>query len=67
VRLTNCQAADSEPGKSSSSSCRALSQPQVRKRRALHDAELPLRGFSILLRLLQKILPRALSPIGGAL
>jgi len=40
--------------------------PQVRKRRALHDAELPLRWLSILLRLLEKILPRAARPLRGS-
>src|SRR5215475_8079702 len=41
--------------------------PQIRKRRALHDAELPLSDFPIALRLLQEILSSAPRPLSGAL
>src|ERR1700719_225167 len=67
VWLADGQAADSVPWKFEFQKLPRAFPPQIRKRRALHDSELPLCRLSILLRLLQKILPRPPRPARGAL
>ena len=66
MRLADGEAADRVAGEINFEELPRTFAAKIGERGALHDAELPLREFAVLLCALVKIIPRAAGPRGGA-
>src|SRR5437016_2761131 len=67
MRFAHSKAADRKSRKIEIEKLPRTFATQIGKRRALHDAELPLAGFAVALRTFLKTVARAASPFRGAL